>query len=150
MDALKETQHYKIYWYDDEQTILMGEAYTGWTWTSANEGVAFINATLEEPSKTHDTYVIIHLTTDAQLMPRNQSTFMALRNLIQEDPKHEQLTIYITGASVLNTLMKIVAQLYRIGDKTTNYRFVQSIDEALRIVHEHKKSRSTPPPPPTK
>jgi len=137
MIVLKETDHYKIYWHDNEQTIIVGEVYPGWTWDSAQEGLDFVNTSLEVPSQTHPTYTIIQLTTGAQLLPRGQSTLMTIRNLVQQDPGHETLTIFVTQFNIINTLMKLASRLYSIGEKIRHYRFVSTMADALRIIKEH-------------
>lgn len=141
MIVLQETEHYKIYWYDDNKDIIVGEVYAGWTWDSANKGLAFLNDRLAEPSKEYPTYAILHLTTGAQLMPRGHSTLLSLRELLNQDPGHEEFTIYVTEVNVLNTLMKLVSRLYGLTDKVAHHYFVSKFDDAITIIHEHKTQK---------
>lgn len=143
MTILKETSHYIIYWYDNNHDIIVGEVYAGWTWDDAKDGLDFLNTTLEASSKLRKTYAIIHLTTGAQLMPRGASTLLSLRELVSQDPEHEELTIYVTEVHILNTLMKLVTRLYNLADKISHYHFVSSVDDALQLIRNNQNADTT-------
>ncbi len=138
MLVLNETDHRKVYWYDHNKDIIIGEVYSGWTWDDAREGLAILNNVLATESQLRPTYTIIQLMLGAQLMPRGESTLLSLRELLKQDPGHEQLTIYVTPLNMMNTLMKLATRLYNLGDKIAHYHFVQTLDEALQIIRDHK------------
>ena len=43
MNLVEQSEYYKIYWHDDDETILIGEVYVGWTWEVAYTGLRKLN-----------------------------------------------------------------------------------------------------------
>jgi hypothetical protein len=84
--------------------------------------------------------VIINLNTGAQLLPKGGSSLAHLRNLLREDPQHEQFTIYVTQSNFLRTMLQIAGRLYGIGSLVDRHRFASSMQDAFQIIEQHRSS----------
>ncbi len=139
MNIIKEDTFYKIYWYNEEESIILAEVYSGWTWQSATDGLEYFNNQIAQASQTKPIYAIIHLTTGAQIMPRGHSAINAIRNLLRQDPSHEKLTVFVTEVGILNSFLKLASNLYGFRDKINKYRFTSTITEALQIIGDDQQ-----------
>lgn len=142
MSVIAETSHYKLYWYDNEKTILIGEVRAGWTWTAAYDGIELMNEALGKRASEIDVYSIIHLQSGAQMLPKSGSIITNLRNLLRNDPHHEKLTIYVVQSSLLYNMIQIAGKLYGLRRTIDRYHFVTTLDEALLLVKD--KTASNP------
>jgi hypothetical protein len=142
MNIIEQSDYHILYWHNEDKTVLIGEAYAGWTWTIASSGLDKLNEVVGIRAKEVEVYVIIHLTTGAQLMPRDSASLLQMRNLLREDPEHEQLTIYVTEANILRTMLQIVGRLYGLLHLVDKLRFVSTMEKAFQIIDEHKTSNS--------
>lgn len=138
MLLVEESDFYKIYWHDDEQTILVGEVYGGWTWSTAYEGLKKLNETLGKRAVETSVYSIINFQVGSQMLPSSGSILTNLRNLLKDDPQHEQMTLYVIQTGFLYNMMQIVGKLYGIRHWTEHHRFVTSMEDAMALINEHK------------
>ena len=138
MKLIKEDSYYKIYWYDTEQTIIVGEVHVGWTWSTAYDGLKILNETIRQRSNEVDVYSIIHFQSGAQLLPKSGSILTNLRNLLNDDPQYEKMTFYVIQTGFLHSMMQIVSRLYGIRHWVERHRFVNTLDEALVLIENDK------------
>ena len=143
MTIIVDSDRYKIYWHDDEHTILVGEVYVGWTWTDAYEGLKTFNETLGIRSNEVKVYAILDFHGGAQLLPKPGSILANLRNLLNTDPQYEEMTVYVIQMGFLFSMMQIASKLYGIRHWIDKHRFVITMEEALQIIEQEKsKSKS--------
>lgn len=143
VNLVEESKYYKIYWHDDDQSILIAEVYTGWTWSVAYNGLDKVNATVKMRAQDTDVYVIINLNTGAQLLPKGSSNLMHLRNLLHVDPDYEKLTIYVTQANFLRSMLQMAGRLYGIRNLVEKLRFVSTMEQAFHTIKHHRSSNSS-------
>ena len=140
MITVGETSASKIYWHDDEQTILVHLVIQAWDWETAYQSISMLNdAVLQQVS---DVYTIHHLQGLSSLIPKGRNVLMHFRRLVQFDPPNERLVIVVAKSSIMTTFLKTVfegALLSGIGSK---YRFVGTMDEAFATIREHKSTAS--------
>ena len=143
MISIEQNDFYKMYWYDDAQTILVVEVYGGWTWADAQKGLKKLNDTIESRAEDVGVYVIIDLQASGELVPKHGSILGNIRNLLQSDPQHEQLTIYITQNNFLRSVVQMASHVYKLRTYVENLRFVSTFDEAIKIIQQHKQFNQT-------
>jgi len=138
MHLIEQSEYYRLYWHDEDQTILIGEAYAGWTWSAAQIGFKKLNEIVEIRAQEKNVYVIIYLTTGAQLLPTDGSSLSHIRNLLRDDPDYEQLTIYVTRSNVIRTMLQLANRLNGIFQLANKLRFVSTMEHAFEIIEDHK------------
>lgn len=140
MEIIAETEYYKIYWHDDEKTVLISEINADWTWAAAHNGLEIVNKVLGDRSSETDVYSIVHMKTGAQMLPKSGSTLINLRNLLRDDPQHERLVIYVAQGGFFYSIMQVASTLAGIGHWIEKYRFVNTLEEALLLVSQDKNA----------
>ena len=138
MSNIEQPEIYTIYWHDINETILRCDVYNSWTWEDAYEGLSRVNQILSEKVKVQPVYVIFSLLGSGGIIPESGSTMENLRNFMKEDPSHEQLTIFIVKAGIINTLIRIASRAYGKLATISKLRIVTSLSEALEIIELHR------------
>jgi hypothetical protein len=138
MIIVAEYPHVKIYWYDEERTIIVGEVEKGWGWSDAQKGLQQLNETVGIQSQNNPVYVIISVAKDALSLPTDGSTLKNIRHLLRDDPSHETMTIYVAQANKLGNLINLTSRVYRIAHNKEKYRYVATLELALDIIESHK------------
>ena len=140
MVIIEQTQYYRIYWHDEDRTILVGEAFAGWTWSIARIGIDKLNTIVGIRAQETTVYVIIYLMSGAQLLPQNGSSLSHLRDLLRDDPDYEELTIYVTESTIIRTMLPLANRLNGIFKLASKLHFTSTMEQAFQIIDDHKSS----------
>jgi len=136
--TVAEYPNIKLYWHDNDRTILVGQADPGWDWENGQKCMKQLNDTVSTWSKTHPVYVILHFMPHAQQFPKAGSALQNMRHLITEDPDEEALTVIVAQANIIGSLIQLASRMYRLADNQSKFRYVTTFDRALEVIDEHK------------
>jgi len=135
-----ENDLYKIYWYDEKQSILIVEIYRRWTWQDAHEIVALGNDILARV--THEKYLICHFSDEASRLPSDHRQAMtSIRRLIQIDPGEEEFCVFVGSFKVLKRLITVTGEIYSLLKVTQKYHFAEDMSSAFARINQHKARR---------
>lgn len=140
MIPVGETNASQIYWHDAEQTIIIHLVTQSWDWETAYESIKMLNETVLQQD--NDVYTIHHLQALSSFIPKGRNILTHFRRLVQFDPPNERLVILVAKSSIMTTFLKTVFQGASLSGIGSKYRFVETMDEAFAIIHEHKLSTS--------
>ena len=141
MITILEYPHLKLYWYDDDRTILVGDIERGWTWDNAHAGLRTLNETVKVWAESRKVYVILHFHEGAQSPPKGESSIANMRQVLTDDPNYETLTIIVAQSNVVGSLIKIASRMYQVTHNHSKYRYVSTFDHALKIITDHKTTK---------
>lgn len=130
---------YQIFWHDASETILRCNVLTHWTWGDAYECLSSVNQQVAEKVSLHPVYVIISLADNAGLIPKGGSAITNIRNLLRDDPSHEELTIFVARGTMLSTMINIASRVYGLIASTSKIKFATSLEEAIELIQHHKE-----------
>jgi hypothetical protein len=136
---MNETKPYRVYWYDDEKSIVVCEIEQAWTWNDAYAALDELN--LLSTSVTHGVYTIFHFHEMTSGLPKG-SAIPNIKNLANTDKPNDQLTFFVGFSRLLEGLMNITGNLYRIKTVASKLRFVGSFEAALDQIQQHKRTRA--------
>ena len=137
MNAEFENDLYKIYWHDEEQSILMVEVYKRWTWHDAHQIVKHGNDILAQVN--HQKYLICHLIDEATKLPSdNRRAIASLQRLIQLDPGEEEFCIFVSSQKVLKRLILVTGEIYSLFGKTKKYQYADDLSSAFAMINQYK------------
>lgn len=141
MIEITEYPQLKLYWYDEERTILVGEISEGWTWTNAHAGLEILNDTVKVYAKTQPVYVILHFKNNAQSLPKGESAIANMRKALGNDPSDETLTIVVAQSNLIGSLIKMANRMYQLAYNESKYRYVATFERAIEMINEHKQGK---------
>ncbi len=130
-----ETSATRLYWHDEEQTVLINEVFEAWTYEIAKEAVVAVNDTIRAHDKQIST---LHLFNSSAMAVPKGMTVSNIRNLMLEDPPNEELVIFVNAPLFLQVLIGTVSSVYRLRSLFPKYQYCKTIDEALDIIARHK------------
>lgn len=133
-----ERKHLRIGWYDPEQTILVLQVLDRWTWEEATVSIVNVMNPLIVAKAPQPVYTIITHDRYARFAPRGGNALSALRQMMQTDPPNEVLAIFVRQSDVIRTFLDVIVRLYKTANKTAKHRFVETFEDALAQVAEHK------------
>ncbi|MBZ0287377.1 MAG: hypothetical protein K8I30_07170 [Anaerolineae bacterium] len=123
-------------WYDPEKTILLCEVKERWSW---DEALAVINQMNDWCSTVqHGVYSVYHFQRNAALLPQGKTAIADVRRLINTEHPNDQLILFVGASSLVTTLVNIAGQVYGMRKIVSRFRFVQTMDEALAAIAQHK------------
>ena len=132
-----ETDIFKVYWWDEDKTILIIEFLKPWTWEMVYDLARRTNELLGKMP--HETYSILYISEVAGQFPSdNQLSIKHLSRLINLDPVYEELIFFTGNVKFLKILIKISDKLHQLAQKTNKYRYAESIEDALVAIEHHK------------
>lgn len=138
MITITEYPHIKIYWYDEDKTILVAEAEQGWDWDYGRQTIHKINDTVSVWSKVQPVYVILHFSDGAHKLPSSGSALKNIQRLLTDDPSEEVLTIIVAPENIIGNLIKMATRLFKIAGNLSKYRYVSTLELAVETVEKHK------------
>ncbi len=138
MITIAEFPDIKVYWYDEQRTILVGQLSPGWIWENAKKCVDRMNDTISVWIKTQPIYVILDLSQDAHHFPAEGSALKNLRDILSNDPQEETLTVFVAKANIVGNMIQLASRMYRMVDAQSKFRYVTTFDHALDVIHDHK------------
>jgi hypothetical protein len=128
-----------VYWHDDQRTILVHEVTRKWTWEEAHAALRLVNDTLLKHSG--DVYSIHWFRPSSAILPAGDA-LVNLRKLIAPDPPNERLVIIVGGSALLGAFLRTVLRVYSRTTAMPKYHFVDTLEEALRLVDTYRPSAS--------
>lgn len=132
-----ETDIFKLYWWDEDKTILVIEILKPWVWESMYDLHRRTNKLLDEME--HETYTILYISDVAGQFPSdNQLSIKHLARLIALDPSNEELIFFTGNVKFLKILIKISDKLHKLAQKTGKYRYAETIEDALVAIEQYK------------
>ena len=72
------------------------------------------------------------------LLPKGGGAIVNIRKLLENDPSVEQLQIFVIRFNLLRILINSVMSAYNLVRIEHKYRYVTSLEEALRIIEKHR------------
>ncbi|MCS6835974.1 MAG: hypothetical protein NZ750_08155 [Anaerolineae bacterium] len=134
-EVLKESEVFRLSWFDAEKTIIVTEILKPWTWEDAFDVVPLLNRMVEQ--QPHDVYTTYyyHIRSIA-LLPKGGMA--NLRRLLEIDPPNEKLVIFVRQDNLTRQLMSVVSKVYGLNKIMGKYRFVTSWQEAMAQIEAHK------------
>lgn len=137
------TQTTRISWYDEERTVLLCEVFKRWTWDEAHKVIKELNDVWCS-SVNHGVYTVYVFGPSAALLPYGGSAIPNIRRLINTEHPNDQLIIFANAGALVTRLINIAAQVYGLRSVVSKFRFVPTLDAALREVEMHKMGQSRP------
>lgn len=140
MDILAQTEHSRLYWYDNsEENILIMDIDWGWTWTEAHEAIKLNNEILAKQTQKHPVYCVFNFTS-MSLLPKGDGAIANIRRLLESDPSVEQLQIFVIRFNLLRILINSAISASNLARIEHKYRYVTSLEEALKVIEKHRAS----------
>jgi hypothetical protein len=139
MDALFATPVYRIYWVNEQQTILCLEARNPWSWQDALDALNISNDILQEIPPEVDTFTIIHFLQGVSFIPDGRAA-TRLHELLLADTEFEKLVIFVGSEGLLFDMLKIVSRVYGLQRLFTRFRFVRSFTDALSLIDSYRQT----------
>ncbi|MCA9914427.1 MAG: hypothetical protein KC496_13825 [Anaerolineae bacterium] len=136
--VLFEAYNYQMGWYDEQQTILYLDVFAPWTW---NEMYLLVGDMLGILGNTHyDFYTVQWFHDGGERLP-NGITLPHVKRIMTINYPHEQLLI-MAGVPRWKPYMEIASRAMRIAgmQDADKFRFVDTVQEALALVEEHKSN----------
>jgi len=118
---------YKIYWYDDAQTIIVVRPLETYAWKDVYQVFEHVN--LEIASVEHEVTTIY----DIGEHPLPKNAMRAIQIGISMQLENEKLIILVTDNNVLASLINTVSNLYGLKRLTAKYRYVKTFEEAIAL-----------------
>jgi len=140
MNIIEQSEYYRIYWHDEDQSILIGEAFAGWTWEDAQSGIVKLNEIAGHRAQETPVFVIIYLMKGGQLLPKQGSSLAHMRKLLLDDPDHEDLTIYVTESNIIQTMLQLANRLNGLFHLVPKLHFAPTLERAFQIIEQYKSS----------
>ncbi len=135
---LLETDNFLIYWHDAGRTILVLEVLGGWDWTQAFAALTHFNQTLYDTP--YPTYSLLLFRSGTSAVPTGL-TLPNVRDLMAMNPPLEQLVLLVGAGGFIQSMAQTVSRMYGLRAIFGRYRFVETIEEALKVVQAHKAQR---------
>lgn len=130
---------FTIRWQDDEHTVLLCEIKKRWSWESAHDSVTLMN---DECGKvTHGVYTVYHYLDNIPLLPKGGSAIANIRQLMAVESPNDELYLFVGRNLFLSQLINIASKTYGLRDVVARFRFVNTIEEALTLIEQHKQEK---------
>lgn len=141
------TLPYRLYWYDEAQTIHVVEAFARWTWNDAHAAIDAQNAILS--ATPHPTYAVLHLLPHVNGLPIGGHIGSdALRHvhwLFENDPRPEQMCVVVGNNALVRDMINAVRWTYNMFDLDAHYRYAGTLELAARLIANHKRQHTLDP-----
>jgi hypothetical protein len=134
-ESLFEGENFCIYWQDAERTILVLDVTDQWDWVQAYAALTSFNETLYATH--YPTYSLLIFRTGMSIVPK-EITLPNVRDLMAMNPPLEQLVILVGAGMFIQSMAETVTKMYGLRAIFARYRFVKTIDEALKLIEAHK------------
>ena len=132
-----ESEIFKVYWWDENQSILIIELLAPWSWDVMYDLVERTNELLDD--MTHETYSILYVHERVGQFPKdNQLSIKHISRLINLDPSKEELVFFTGNIQFLKILIKISDTVHQLTRKTNKYHYADSVEDALATIQEHQ------------
>ncbi len=132
-----ETEIFKVYWWDENQSILIIELLAPWSWEVMYDLVKRTNKLLDEME--HETFSILYVHELAGQFPKdNQLSIKHISRLINLDPSKEELVFFTGNIQFLKMLLKITNTVHQLTQKTSKYHYANSVEDALAEIQAHQ------------
>lgn len=132
-----ENDVFRMYWYDAERTIFVGDVLRRWTWDDALELVRVTNeiyATFQYPY-----YAILNFMPQAAYMPRDNTSIVAnLNQLLRMDETVVKLRFYTGQIHIFKAFLRATTAVHDLFGQTATVRYARNRDEALAKIAQHK------------
>jgi hypothetical protein len=151
MDVIKQTESYRLGWYDDARSILVIEFSPKWTWAEAVEGFQLENDIIAQSHQ--DIYAVVHVPGNVslagiRLKPKtgrlnpdftHNRDEITVRKLLGVDHPNEKLLVFASAHPFLRTVINFSGR-YGVGVPFSKYRFVTSLPDAIGMIEAYKAS----------
>lgn len=137
MDIVYSASNFEIYWHDTAHTILVVHLFDRWNWSDIQNAIHQHNTIIEKQIQFNKVYGIGVVSANA-LLPDKANHIPKILELVTNDPFHEELMIFVMQKRLFFQLIKLTMDMYRhvVGEK--RYLFVDTFEEALQIIEDHK------------
>lgn len=140
-DDLISTSVYRLFWVDNAKTILCLELRARWSWDEMTAAIGAVNGTLAQRTGI-STYSIAHFLPGVNVLPSGPA-ISKIGQLVRNDPLHEELAIFVRSQGLLYDFITLASRMYGLQRIFARYRFVNTMDEALALIAEHRASLET-------
>ncbi|MCS6835992.1 MAG: hypothetical protein NZ750_08250 [Anaerolineae bacterium] len=135
-EVLKQSEVFRLSWFDQEKTIIVLEIFRPWTWEDAFASVPLLNQTVEQ--QPHAVYSVYHYYVKSSALLPHGSNLTKLRRLLELDPPNERLVFFVRQDVLTTRLMNALSSAYGLSQLMKKYRFVMSWQEALEQIEADK------------
>lgn len=146
MLIIEDTPHYRVYWHDDDKTILIVEPYTGVTWDDALKVSALVNNLLAQEATDRRIYSITDFSQTSHFLPRGDNAIRHLYEMMQNDPGYEEMIIFAMPEGLLSPIVHLTLNLYGALPVADKYHFVKTIEQAFQLVEQDKAKHNSNDP----
>lgn len=134
---------YRLYWYDDTQTIHVVEAFSRWTWADARQAIDEQNDILIAAQK--PVYAVLHLLPHVNGLPTGGRIGPeAIRNvhwLFENEPFPEEQCVIVGNNALVRDMMNIVRWTYGMLHLDMHYRYTNTLEGAAALIESHKREQ---------
>ncbi len=130
---------FTIRWQDDAHTVLLCEIKKRWSWESAHDAVKLMND--ECGTVPHGVYTVYHYLDNIPLLPKGGSAIANIRQLMAVESPNDELYLFVGRNLFLSQLINIASKTYGLREVVARFRFVNTLEEALTIIDEHKQGK---------
>lgn len=135
-EVLKQSDVFRLSWFDVSKTIIVLEIFKAWTWDDAFDVVPLLGQMIQ--SQAHDVYSVYYYhIRKSSLLPRDG--LANLQQLVNLSPPNEKLVFFIHQDTLTAHFVTMLGRVYRFVRK---YRFVTSLDEAMSQIETDKAQSS--------
>lgn len=132
---------YHIYWYDDEQTILIMDVRNDdWEWKYTLQALREFFA--EAETVTHPIYTVTIFRYTPPNSPPDGGLFEQVRDVMRQRPDHEVLTIFVGANSFYAAVLNVVRRMFGFRRLLGQFRFEATLEAALAEIDAEKARRS--------
>lgn len=140
------TSRYECTWYDAGHTTILFQVEGNWNWADACEIVETQVAMMDTVDHPVDTIYMMRdpdILKGAYALPSG-NTLSQLRRLIMMTHPNEHLVVFVGKNMLLEVLINTVSKVYKLASTTSQYRYVQTIEEALTLVGNPAPEHANP------
>lgn len=137
MSEILRGRNFVVRWHDPEHTTIVLEVLDRWTWDDAYYAIKYSSQIIA--ATPHEVYSIIWFKFDMPRFP-DGVVLPRLQELVLMGPSNERLVVFITNNTVLQTFLQLANRIYKLRDYLVKYRFVSTLEHALKIIEKHKQS----------
>jgi hypothetical protein len=137
-DVIFETQTIRAVWVDEQHTISLIKVLEGFDWSIIRKAYQLTDEAQQKQEV--PTYTITCNGQSKFRFPLNGSIFTNLREVINMDIPNKRLRIVVCPNDMVRRFLVMTNKMYGLQEQFNKYRFVKTMDDAMRLVEDDKRS----------
>ncbi len=144
MELIHADEAFSISWYDSTHKIVLAHIHKRWNWTDADRLFSKMDEIFL--GFTHDAYSIYAFDPGANIFPEGKSALQNMRKHLAIDPENLRLVVVVNSGMIVETILQVVFNAYRMLDTSSKFRFVRTLNQALQEIEQYEIKHPYPQP----